>query len=225
MSSLCLFQRQRTLRLAVRFDAPLSTFVILHPPVYHSATVAMAHYRSDSSRNALCRKHFHCPAVGFAFATAGSGICFFLSSRLERTVFSCARPERCPRNGEILARLLRHRSTIEIRLALNFASANAASASFSTLPPPTQHRLTLNFASANAASAWLFSDFRRDHGDSGRFFCSVFEHLDGMNRCRAGLHVPGNILVACLLPRRSISMPLTEQLSVSVSIIWRQLLQ
>ena len=139
--------------------------------------------------------------------------------------FSCARLERCPRNGEILARLLRHRSTIEIRLALNFASANAASASFSTLPPPTQHRLTLNFASANAASAWLFSDFRRDHGDSGRFFCSVFEHLDGMNRCRAGLHVPGNILVACLLPRRSISMPLTEQLSVSVSIIWRQLLQ
>src|SRR5438477_10017476 len=69
--------------------------------------------------------------------------------------FSCARLERCPRNGEILARLLRHRSTIEIRLALNFASANAASASFSTLPPPTQHRLTLNFASANAASAWL----------------------------------------------------------------------
>lgn len=23
------------------------------------------------------------------------------------------------------------------------------------------------------------------------------EHLDGMNRCRAGLHVPGNVLVAC----------------------------
>lgn len=26
---------------------------------------------------------------------------------------------------------------------------------------------------------------------------SVVEHLDGMNRCRAGLHVPGNVLVAC----------------------------
>jgi hypothetical protein len=26
---------------------------------------------------------------------------------------------------------------------------------------------------------------------------SVIEHLDGMNRCRAGLHVPGNVLVAC----------------------------
>lgn len=25
----------------------------------------------------------------------------------------------------------------------------------------------------------------------------VIEHLDGMNRCRAGLHVPGNVLVAC----------------------------
>jgi hypothetical protein len=25
----------------------------------------------------------------------------------------------------------------------------------------------------------------------------VFEHLDGMNRYRAGLHVPGNVLVAC----------------------------
>ena len=26
---------------------------------------------------------------------------------------------------------------------------------------------------------------------------SVVEHLDGMNRCRAGLHVVGNVLVAC----------------------------
>ncbi len=26
---------------------------------------------------------------------------------------------------------------------------------------------------------------------------SVIEHLDGMNRCRAGLHVPGNVAVAC----------------------------
>jgi len=26
---------------------------------------------------------------------------------------------------------------------------------------------------------------------------AVIEHLDGMNRCRAGLHVPGNVLVAC----------------------------
>jgi len=26
---------------------------------------------------------------------------------------------------------------------------------------------------------------------------SVIEHLDGMNRYRAGLHVPGNVLVAC----------------------------
>jgi hypothetical protein len=26
---------------------------------------------------------------------------------------------------------------------------------------------------------------------------SIIEHLDGMNRCRAGLHVPGNVLVAC----------------------------
>jgi hypothetical protein len=26
---------------------------------------------------------------------------------------------------------------------------------------------------------------------------SVVEHLDGMNRLRAGLHVPGNVLVAC----------------------------
>jgi hypothetical protein len=26
---------------------------------------------------------------------------------------------------------------------------------------------------------------------------SVIEHLDGMNRLRAGLHVPGNVLVAC----------------------------
>ena len=26
---------------------------------------------------------------------------------------------------------------------------------------------------------------------------SVIEHLDGMNRFRAGLHVPGNVLVAC----------------------------
>jgi hypothetical protein len=26
---------------------------------------------------------------------------------------------------------------------------------------------------------------------------SVIEHLDGMNRSRAGLHVPGNVLVAC----------------------------
>lgn len=26
---------------------------------------------------------------------------------------------------------------------------------------------------------------------------SVIEHLDAMNRCRAGLHVPGNVLVAC----------------------------
>lgn len=26
---------------------------------------------------------------------------------------------------------------------------------------------------------------------------SVIEHLDGMNRCRGGLHVPGNVLVAC----------------------------
>src|SRR5208283_359988 len=25
----------------------------------------------------------------------------------------------------------------------------------------------------------------------------VIEHLDGMNRYRAGLHVPGNVLVAC----------------------------
>ena len=25
----------------------------------------------------------------------------------------------------------------------------------------------------------------------------VIEHLDGMNRCRIGLHVPGNVLVAC----------------------------
>src|SRR5258708_25009503 len=25
----------------------------------------------------------------------------------------------------------------------------------------------------------------------------VIEHLDGMNRCRAGLHVAGNVLVAC----------------------------
>jgi len=25
----------------------------------------------------------------------------------------------------------------------------------------------------------------------------VVEHLDGMNRCRAGLHVPGNVVVAC----------------------------
>jgi hypothetical protein len=26
---------------------------------------------------------------------------------------------------------------------------------------------------------------------------SIIEHLDGMNRLRAGLHVPGNVLVAC----------------------------
>ena len=26
---------------------------------------------------------------------------------------------------------------------------------------------------------------------------SVIEHLDGMNRYRAGLHAPGNVLVAC----------------------------
>jgi hypothetical protein len=26
---------------------------------------------------------------------------------------------------------------------------------------------------------------------------SVVEHCDGMNRCRAGLHVPGNVLIAC----------------------------
>jgi hypothetical protein len=26
---------------------------------------------------------------------------------------------------------------------------------------------------------------------------SVIEHLDGMNRYRAGLHLPGNVLVAC----------------------------
>jgi len=26
---------------------------------------------------------------------------------------------------------------------------------------------------------------------------SVVEHLDAMNRCRAGLHVPGNVVVAC----------------------------
>lgn len=26
---------------------------------------------------------------------------------------------------------------------------------------------------------------------------SVIEHPDGMNRCRAGLHVPGNVLVSC----------------------------
>jgi hypothetical protein len=26
---------------------------------------------------------------------------------------------------------------------------------------------------------------------------TVVEHLDGMNRCRAGLHLPGNVLVAC----------------------------
>lgn len=25
----------------------------------------------------------------------------------------------------------------------------------------------------------------------------IIEHLDGMNRCRAGLHLPGNVLVAC----------------------------
>lgn len=33
----------------------------------------------------------------------------------------------------------------------------------------------------------------RDLADSD----SVIEHLDGMNRLRAGLHVPGNVLVAC----------------------------
>ena len=33
----------------------------------------------------------------------------------------------------------------------------------------------------------------RDLADAG----SVIEHLDGMNRYRAGLHVPGNVLVAC----------------------------
>jgi hypothetical protein len=32
--------------------------------------------------------------------------------------------------------------------------------------------------------------------DLGGTFC-VIEHLDGMNRYRAGLHVPGNVLVAC----------------------------
>jgi hypothetical protein len=26
---------------------------------------------------------------------------------------------------------------------------------------------------------------------------TVVEHLDGLNRCRAGLHVPGNVLLAC----------------------------
>lgn len=34
---------------------------------------------------------------------------------------------------------------------------------------------------------------RRDLADT----VSVIEHLDGMNRYRAGLHVPGNVLVAC----------------------------
>lgn len=34
---------------------------------------------------------------------------------------------------------------------------------------------------------------RRDLTDSD----SIIEHLDGMNRLRAGLHVPGNVLVAC----------------------------
>ena len=33
----------------------------------------------------------------------------------------------------------------------------------------------------------------RDLGET----VSVIEHLDGMNRYRAGLHVPGNVLVAC----------------------------
>jgi hypothetical protein len=28
-------------------------------------------------------------------------------------------------------------------------------------------------------------------------FAAIVEHLDGMNRYRAGLHVPGNVLVAC----------------------------
>lgn len=32
--------------------------------------------------------------------------------------------------------------------------------------------------------------------DLARTMC-VIEHLDGMNRCRAGLHVAGNVLVAC----------------------------
>ena len=32
--------------------------------------------------------------------------------------------------------------------------------------------------------------------DLGSTLC-VIEHLDGMNRYRAGLHVPGNVLVAC----------------------------
>ena len=29
------------------------------------------------------------------------------------------------------------------------------------------------------------------------FTAAVIEHLDGMNRLRGGLHIPGNVLVAC----------------------------
>jgi hypothetical protein len=50
-----------------------------------------------------------------------------------------------------------------------------------------------------------YEELVRGRFNSGCPYCScnltnaesVIEHLDGMNRYRAGLHVPGNVLVAC----------------------------
>jgi hypothetical protein len=50
-----------------------------------------------------------------------------------------------------------------------------------------------------------YAQFVRDRFNNRCPYCSceltttisVIEHLDGMNRYRAGLHVPGNVLVAC----------------------------
>jgi len=72
--------------------------------------------------------------------------------------------------------------------------------------------MCLHELSRNISQGWAFRIDSEEYGDIVRQqfgnlcpYCShdltsiesVIEHLDGMNRYRVGLHVPGNVLVAC----------------------------
>jgi hypothetical protein len=94
-------------------------------------------------------------------------------------------------------------SISKLRTATRRAKSDVANKLVSMCLHEMSRRISQNWPIR--ADSEEYENLVRDRFDNRCPYCScdltisesVIEHLDGMNRYRAGLHVPGNVLVAC----------------------------
>ena len=93
--------------------------------------------------------------------------------------------------------------TSQLRSATRRAKSDVANKLISMFLHELSRRISQNWRVKVDGEA--YENFVRERFNNRCPYCScdlastisVIEHLDGMNRYRAGLHVPGNVLVAC----------------------------